>query len=242
MLLTRSPLIRPASWPSPFDLHVLSTPPAFVLSQNQTLRKCLHGTPPPKSSEATDTRNGPDKDRSDSAEFWHRTPTEVEDNGTYLNQDPPPSTPPPQTGQDIHQIASHMASTIWHTVEFSRNRRASPRDLSISSERLCRSESYLAFGPLPATRSGSMLRAVEPVPDPASGRTKRLSTRSGVATLGTSHRGSIRGVRSSLSGDIENITRVLRQVANPVAVTPVTRRRPAADVQVRHETADGPSP
>jgi hypothetical protein len=23
----------------PFDLHVLSTPPAFVLSQNQTLRK-----------------------------------------------------------------------------------------------------------------------------------------------------------------------------------------------------------
>ena len=29
-------------------MHVLSTPPAFVLSQNQTLRKCLHGTPPPK--------------------------------------------------------------------------------------------------------------------------------------------------------------------------------------------------
>ena len=26
---------------SPFDLHVLSTPPAFVLSQDQTLRKCL---------------------------------------------------------------------------------------------------------------------------------------------------------------------------------------------------------
>jgi hypothetical protein len=25
----------------PFDLHVLSTPPAFVLSQNQTLRKVI---------------------------------------------------------------------------------------------------------------------------------------------------------------------------------------------------------
>src|SRR3954453_1199806 len=25
---------------SPFDLHVLSTPPAFVLSQDQTLREC----------------------------------------------------------------------------------------------------------------------------------------------------------------------------------------------------------
>src|SRR6202020_1607719 len=34
VLLTRSPLGASAS----FDLHVLSTPPAFVLSQNQTLR------------------------------------------------------------------------------------------------------------------------------------------------------------------------------------------------------------
>ena len=38
VLLTRSPLIRGASSSSPFDLHVLSTPPAFVLSQDQTLR------------------------------------------------------------------------------------------------------------------------------------------------------------------------------------------------------------
>ena len=38
VLLTRSPLIKEASSPSPFDLHVLSTPPAFVLSQDQTLR------------------------------------------------------------------------------------------------------------------------------------------------------------------------------------------------------------
>ncbi len=39
VLLTRSPLIRPASGTSSFDLHVLSTPPAFVLSQDQTLRQ-----------------------------------------------------------------------------------------------------------------------------------------------------------------------------------------------------------
>ena len=37
--------LAPLTWqciatpPNPFDLHVLSTPPAFVLSQNQTLRK-----------------------------------------------------------------------------------------------------------------------------------------------------------------------------------------------------------
>ena len=36
-LLTRSPLAPKC----PFDLHVLSTPPAFVLSQDQTLQKTL---------------------------------------------------------------------------------------------------------------------------------------------------------------------------------------------------------
>ena len=150
----------------------------------------------------------------------------------HLSQ-PRPTTlqHPNPNGPTHHQIASHMASTIWHTVEFSRNRRASPRDLSISSERLCRSESYLAFGPLPATLFGRHLRAGSPSP-PASGRTKRLETRAGVATLGTSHRGSIRGVRSSLSGDIENITRVLRQVSNRSAVTPVTRGARGTKVQV----------
>jgi hypothetical protein len=43
VLLTRSPLIHPKA--SPFDLHVLSTPPAFVLSQDQTLRECLPDYP-----------------------------------------------------------------------------------------------------------------------------------------------------------------------------------------------------
>ncbi len=38
VLLTRSPLTRNTSATNPFDLHVLSTPPAFVLSQDQTLR------------------------------------------------------------------------------------------------------------------------------------------------------------------------------------------------------------
>ena len=43
VLRTRSPLnyFCIATKVIPFDLHVLSTPPAFVLSQNQTLRKNL---------------------------------------------------------------------------------------------------------------------------------------------------------------------------------------------------------
>src|SRR5881628_3174927 len=40
VLLTRSPLEHPPEGRASFDLHVLSTPPAFVLSQDQTLRRC----------------------------------------------------------------------------------------------------------------------------------------------------------------------------------------------------------
>jgi hypothetical protein len=39
VLRTRSPLIPGPKPRSPFDLHVLSAPPAFVLSQDQTLRR-----------------------------------------------------------------------------------------------------------------------------------------------------------------------------------------------------------
>ena len=38
VLLTRSPLYDRPKAGFPFDLHVLSTPPAFILSQDQTLR------------------------------------------------------------------------------------------------------------------------------------------------------------------------------------------------------------
>ena len=40
-LLTRSPLRIEPKLNSPFDLHVLGTPPAFVLSQDQTLQYTL---------------------------------------------------------------------------------------------------------------------------------------------------------------------------------------------------------
>ena len=37
-LLTRAPLVYPPKGALPYDLHVLGTPPAFVLSQDQTLQ------------------------------------------------------------------------------------------------------------------------------------------------------------------------------------------------------------
>src|SRR6185436_10874065 len=42
VLLTRSPLEYPPKEAFPLDLHVLSTPPAFVLSQDQTLHRKLN--------------------------------------------------------------------------------------------------------------------------------------------------------------------------------------------------------
>jgi hypothetical protein len=44
VLLTRSPLGHPPEGGASLDLHVLSTPPAFVLSQDQTLREGLFDT------------------------------------------------------------------------------------------------------------------------------------------------------------------------------------------------------
>ena len=41
MLRTHSPLRPSIATRSAFDLHVLSTPPAFILSQDQTLRREL---------------------------------------------------------------------------------------------------------------------------------------------------------------------------------------------------------
>ena len=46
MILTRSPLTHVTRRSSAFDLHVLGPPPAFVLSQDQTLRQNLQPAPP----------------------------------------------------------------------------------------------------------------------------------------------------------------------------------------------------
>src|SRR6476620_9841221 len=53
VLLTRSRLCPGASSGSSLHLHVLSTPPAFVLSQDQTLREVNYCRHTPKSAPAT---------------------------------------------------------------------------------------------------------------------------------------------------------------------------------------------
>ena len=55
MLLTRSPLGHLPEGRASLDLHVLSTPPAFVLSQDQTLRECFCDIPEQAPSLSTES-------------------------------------------------------------------------------------------------------------------------------------------------------------------------------------------
>ena len=56
MLRTHSPLRPSIATRSAFDLHVLSTPPAFILSQDQTLRRELLSTPSRRTGESYRSR------------------------------------------------------------------------------------------------------------------------------------------------------------------------------------------
>src|SRR6266496_5807111 len=76
VLLTRSPLTRSPKQPSPFDLHVLSTPPAFVLSQDQTLQTKIqtHKT----------TQRNPDKGFNKKL-YWHKFSTLLSSQTTHAH-------------------------------------------------------------------------------------------------------------------------------------------------------------
>ena len=53
-LLTRPPLKAVPKGYFPFDLHVLSMPPAFILSQDQTLNKMVSKRPLERSNHVID--------------------------------------------------------------------------------------------------------------------------------------------------------------------------------------------
>ena len=73
VILTRSPLNPPPKTRTgPFDLHVLSTPPAFVLSQDQTLQTKPNPNPNPGQPP---TRNQPEPGPSRTAGETNPNPT-----------------------------------------------------------------------------------------------------------------------------------------------------------------------
>ncbi len=90
----------------PFDLHVLSTPPAFVLSQNQTLQT---KTPRPKPRQNSN-QNKPETNKT--------TPKLASKTTTPLN------------GKKRCGKKQQQTKTTKHTIEFSNNTPARPRKLT----------------------------------------------------------------------------------------------------------------
>jgi hypothetical protein len=112
VLLTRSPLEYPPKGAFPLDLHVLSTPPAFVLSQDQTLhRKPIDKKPITDHKHdqlANNRQNHCSSINSKKPNHPHQP------HPTKTRQDQQKQTEVQQTNQFIDK----------HTVEFSKIRRA----------------------------------------------------------------------------------------------------------------------
>ena len=101
VLLTRSPLTHPAkNKADPFDLHVLSTPPAFVLSQDQTLQK----------------KQTNQKNNNQPQPPPHTTPHRTAHSSNHNQKTKPPDkTSPPTKKQANHGTKNK------HTIEISNN-------------------------------------------------------------------------------------------------------------------------
>ena len=92
VILTRSPLNPPPEKETgPFDLHVLSTPPAFVLSQDQTLQTKTE-QPTTNTNPRNQARTGTGPGRT--TEAGEKTPTQPD---TPQNPQPPEPGPPLRT-------------------------------------------------------------------------------------------------------------------------------------------------
>src|SRR5699024_5373216 len=101
VLLTRSPLIHPdaSTQASAFDLHVLSTQPAFVLSQDQTLHKKLfmlqHESQQDSQPDHGGDRSWPNTMSHQKKCFWHhklvQTNTLLDSQTTNTHPSPQPT-------------------------------------------------------------------------------------------------------------------------------------------------------
>ena len=130
-LLTRSPLSPTQQKPSriPFDLHVLSTPPAFVLSQNQTLHTKTVESPTQahKKNKKTTSKTTPHHkaERSLTQTNTHTPSTNEKSTGILLAIKNPTKnhTPPHKQGAAFNQTTTYKTykhkSSTKHALEFS---------------------------------------------------------------------------------------------------------------------------
>ena len=126
MLLTRSPLSpKSASTPwIPFDLHVLSTPPAFILSQDQTLQQKPKTTHQKQQAKKTIQTKSQTKNGSSQKTIQQKqTPTikkqNVPKSSASKKQKQEKTKPPPKN--KASPVQSHTNKTKKHTIENTNN-------------------------------------------------------------------------------------------------------------------------
>ncbi len=127
MLLTRSPLIHGASTASSFDLHVLSTPPAFVLSQDQTLRKENTNHPPQQQAIQPYGKQHPQQVPSPNPEPKTRVSSPKKSNHQQAQTTQPPqrqpnSPHPPKRHRQTNTLLSSQTTTTHPTPHQPRRR------------------------------------------------------------------------------------------------------------------------
>ena len=104
VLLTRSPLEYPPKGAFPLDLHVLSTPPAFVLSQDQTLHRKPNNH---KDHSVNNKQSKPDKTRSTSKQSPE---------SSFVNSKKPNHPNPTKQGQDGRRFQTHKPKSSTNTL------------------------------------------------------------------------------------------------------------------------------
>ena len=103
----------------PLDLHVLSTPPAFVLSQDQTLHHRPKHQPPPHTQQTVCVQTGGGKPYKSSTPTRH--PTHTTRARHQIKRNPHPHKPRGQEGAKNH--TNPAVKKQPRAVEFSRNNR-----------------------------------------------------------------------------------------------------------------------
>src|SRR3954469_21833366 len=114
VLLTRSPLEYPPKEAFPLDLHVLSTPPAFVLSQDQTLHRKQNPHPPKHRQDKSSKRKTISKPKNE-------TTSKQSPESSFVNSKKPNHHNKNHDGQRFQHTNQFIDK---HTVEFSKIRRA----------------------------------------------------------------------------------------------------------------------
>ena len=151
VILTRSPLNPPPKKKTgPFDLHVLSTPPAFVLSQDQTLQKNQsprqHHEPrkhkPPRNQHHPDKQNNQAHPR-------------------HTQQDAPRTHPAKNQTNKQHKNKTHYRDLKQHTQHPDYRRNESSGVAVRRSKNLAGEFATVKPGTCDPSLSGHLIRTVE---------------------------------------------------------------------------------